>query len=271
MSSATQRPLVGAVRLGHMKVTQFVSVLLYTSVFVTILHHADFKEHGFGLLTVGFFSHYKDENGVIIALQWLVLGGMLAINAIRYHLSFWSVEENEGFGDLCKWARKEKAERWGFIFFDFFLRITSYVVLFLIQLACVAKERGPAPRLAPEMLLLVLFFLLVLWDLVMLLGIWKHSKEQTASEATTLFKGDVIWWLRAETIAFVCMLAYVILTFIPGTPPTLAAMALSILGGCSVGIAVWDFVANRHKYRPIVLPLVISSSGVVGLMWWLGF
>ena len=46
MSSSQPSP-PGTVRLEHMAVTQFVSVLLYTSVFVTIVVNADFAETGF--------------------------------------------------------------------------------------------------------------------------------------------------------------------------------------------------------------------------------
>src|SRR5947209_12013105 len=134
MSSSQPSP-PGTVRLEHMAVTQFVSVLLYTSVFVTIVVNADFAETGFAGIPKALFAKYStpEEHGTLRVIQFFVLGSIVALNAVRYHLSFWSVEENEGFNALCIWARQKKL-KW-YVFFDLSLRILSYIVLFFLQLS----------------------------------------------------------------------------------------------------------------------------------------
>lgn len=174
MSVSVPRP-PGTVELKEMAVTQFVSVLLYTSVFVTIVVNADFVKTGFGGIPKELFLKYatREEHGTLFFIQLLVLGSIVALNAVRYHLSFWSVEENEGFKTLCEWARNNQLRRYTVA--DLSLRILSYVVLFLLQLSC-ARKGG-----RPEYFLVLLFALLVGWDILVLR--LAYRKEQKESEA----------------------------------------------------------------------------------------
>jgi hypothetical protein len=311
MSSTTQSP-PGTIELKQMAVTQFVSVLLYTSVFFTIWDHAEFAVNGFGSLTGDFFGKYliKDDPNILWWLKLFILGGIVAANAIRYHLSFWSVEENRGFRALCEWADKNKL-RWH-IRGDLFLRVVSYIVLFLLQLSC-TKKGG-----IPEELLVLLFLILVSWDILILRTAYLHeravkgeNREQreapkrdtwkarvlgwlgdrwlcstTATAASYMrrawrkegdipaevasFKSDVCHWLIAEFLAFCCMALYLVWVLFSTKPVYSTLILFAFLGIASFALAVWDIMRNWLKYWRIVPWLLFFGAVLLTVMARLG-
>lgn len=264
----TREPKSGGKRgftITELSVTQYVSFLLYITLFSATLAKYKLEEKGFGCVDKSIVTPGNARKWTF-AILWLICFG----SATRIYLSFWNVEGSLDFQSLRKkWHPLVRFLDW------FGCRSACFLCVNLLPIAVAASEKCGWI----EGLLIASYLIMLVWDVWIGIALCRKASERWCCFLNVKeiigncfrenFKYKVGLWTYLELFGFLMSVAYFLV--VRGGDAENITFALGSLSVVTVVIIFLDiFLFNIKDYLSTLVWCLLGIWPVIWLVQTLG-